>query len=75
MQERPPLVLLEEARKRLTESFSQEQLETMADEELACSSMCSYASFEDEFRGSRQDIKDRFKVYMPILNDAGIRAL
>jgi SAM-dependent methyltransferase len=72
MQERRLSLLLEEARKRLPEPFSQEQLETFADEGSHVLDVL-YASFEDEFRGSRQDIKDRFRVYLPILMDAGIK--
>jgi SAM-dependent methyltransferase len=71
MQERRLSLLLEEARKRLPEPLSQEQLETFADEGSHVLDVL-YASFEDEFRGSRQDIKDRFKVYLPILSDAEI---
>lgn len=33
-----------------------------------------YASFEDEFRGEREEIKKRLEVYLPILRDAGITA-
>ena len=32
-----------------------------------------YAAFEDEFRGERQEIKDRLAVYLPILKTAGIQ--
>ncbi|HVG33006.1 MAG TPA: methyltransferase domain-containing protein [Pyrinomonadaceae bacterium] len=71
MQERRLSLLLEEARKRLPETLAPEQLETFADEGSHVLDVL-YASFEDEFRGSRQDIKDRFKVYLPILKDAGI---
>jgi 2-polyprenyl-3-methyl-5-hydroxy-6-metoxy-1,4-benzoquinol methylase len=69
--ERRLTLLLEEARKRLPEPLSQEQLQTFADEEAHVLDVL-YASFEDEFRGSRQDIKDRCKVYLPILRDAGV---
>jgi O-antigen chain-terminating methyltransferase len=31
-----------------------------------------YLSFEDQFRGTREDIKDRLKVYLPLLHDGGI---
>lgn len=71
MQERRVSLLLEEARKRLPEPFSPEQLQTMTDEGAHLLDVL-YASFEDEFRGSRRDIKDRLKVYLPILRDAGI---
>jgi O-antigen chain-terminating methyltransferase len=71
MMERRLTLLLEEARKRLPEPFAQDQLQTVADEGAHVLDVL-YASFEDEFRGSRQDIKDRCKVYLPILKDAGI---
>jgi SAM-dependent methyltransferase len=73
MQERRLTLLMEEARKRLPEPFAQEQLQTVAAEEPHVLDVL-YASFEDQFRGSRQDIKDRFKVYVPILKEAGADA-
>jgi len=30
----------------------------------------SYASFEDQFRGTREDIKNRFRTYIPLVKDA-----
>lgn len=71
MLERRSTLLLEEARRRLPEPFAQEQLQTIAAEGSHVLDVL-YASFEDEFRGSRQDIKDRCKVYVPMLKDAGI---
>lgn len=71
MQERRLSLLLEEARRRLPEPFVQEQLEGMADEGSHVLDLL-YASFEDEFRGSRQDIKERLHVYVPVLREAGI---
>lgn len=32
-----------------------------------------YAAFEDQFRGHREAIKERLKVYLPTLREAGIR--
>jgi O-antigen chain-terminating methyltransferase len=32
-----------------------------------------YAAFEDQFRGHREEIKQRLKVYLPILREAGIK--
>ena len=32
-----------------------------------------YAAFEDQFRGQREEIKERLKVYLPVLNEAGIK--
>jgi O-antigen chain-terminating methyltransferase len=31
-----------------------------------------YASFEDEFRGDREDVKERLRYYLPFLREAGI---
>ncbi|HWR50266.1 MAG TPA: methyltransferase domain-containing protein [Bryobacteraceae bacterium] len=31
-----------------------------------------YAKFEDVFRGAREDIKERVRVYVPVLSEAGI---
>lgn len=73
MMERRLTLLLEEARKRLPEPFAEDQLRIVSDEQSHVLDVL-YASFEDEFRGSRQDIKDRLKVYLPILKDAGITA-
>lgn len=71
MLERRLTLLLEEARRRLPEPFAQEQLQTIAAEGSHVLDVL-YASFEDEFRGSRQDIKDRCQVYVPMLKGAGI---
>ena len=69
MQERRLTMFLEEARKRLPEPLSQEQLEIMAAEETHALDAL-YVSFEDQFRGSREDIKERLRVYLPILKQA-----
>lgn len=71
MLERRLTLLLEEARKRLPEPFTEDQLQTVVDEGSHVLDVL-YASFEDEFRGSRQDIKDRSKIYLPMLKGAGI---
>ncbi|HEV7843131.1 MAG TPA: methyltransferase domain-containing protein, partial [Pyrinomonadaceae bacterium] len=71
MHERRLTLLLEEARKRLPGPFAPEQLQTMAVEEPHVLDML-YASFEDRFRGSRADIKERFKFYVPLLREASI---
>jgi len=31
-----------------------------------------YVAFEDQFRGTREDIKNRVRVYLPVLHDAQI---
>ena len=69
MQERRLTMFLEEARKRLPNPLSQEQLQIMAEEERHDLDAL-YVSFEDQFRGSREDIKERLRVYLPILKQA-----
>jgi O-antigen chain-terminating methyltransferase len=68
-QQRRLALLLEEARKRMPEPFSKEQIGVMsavADHWLDA----YYLSFEDRFRGTREDIKQRASVYLPILRAA-----
>jgi len=69
-QERRLRLLLEEARKRLPETISTEQIEKMVEEEDHMLSAV-YVGFEDKFRGTRKDIKGRQKVYLPLLRAAG----
>ncbi|HEY6187704.1 MAG TPA: methyltransferase domain-containing protein [Pyrinomonadaceae bacterium] len=72
LHERRLTLLLEEARKRLqTESFTPAELQTFAREERHVLDAL-YTSFEDQFRGSREDIKERFRIYVPFLKDAAI---
>jgi SAM-dependent methyltransferase len=71
LQERRITILLEEARKRLLEPFSQEQLQVMTAEEK-CPLEALYVSFEDHFRGTREDIKERCKIYLPLMQEAGL---
>jgi SAM-dependent methyltransferase len=71
LQERRITILLEEARKRLPEPFSQEQLQVMTAEEKHPLEAL-YVSFEDHFRGTREDIKERCKVYLPLIKEAGL---
>jgi len=65
-QERRLGILLEEARKRLPELLDQEQLETFSNEEASLLDP-HYLFFEDQFRGTQQEIKDRLRVYIPLL--------
>ena len=51
--------------------LDQEQLQTLADEERHALD-AFYVSFEDQFRGSRAQIKERLMVYLPLLEGAGI---
>jgi 2-polyprenyl-3-methyl-5-hydroxy-6-metoxy-1,4-benzoquinol methylase len=71
MQGRRLTMILEEARRRLPGALAHDQLETLAREEPHVLDVL-YASFEDQFRGSRHDIKERFRIYVPILKEAGL---
>ena len=65
-QQRRLAMLLEEARKRLPEPFSTEQLTKLVTEEDHLLD-AFYVSFEDKFRGTRNDIKQRATVYLPVV--------
>ena len=67
-QQRRLTLLLEEARKRLPEPLSINQIENMVAEEDHLLD-AFYVSFEDHFRGTREDIKKRFNVYLPIIQE------
>ena len=71
LQERRITILLEEARKRLPEPFSPEQLQVMTAEEKRPLEAL-YVSFEDQFRGTREDIKERCRAYLPLMKEAGL---
>jgi SAM-dependent methyltransferase len=51
--------------------LDQPQLRALADEERHALD-AFYVSFEDQFRGSRSEIKERLKIYLPLLEGAGI---
>jgi SAM-dependent methyltransferase len=69
-QERRLSLLLEEARKRMPEPISSNQIETMlAEEDHVLDAM--YAEFEDIFRGTRADILKRQAIYIPFVREAG----
>jgi O-antigen chain-terminating methyltransferase len=70
-QKRLITVFLEEARKRLPEPFSQEQLETFVNEDMHFLDTF-YVAFEEQFRGSREEILDRLKVYLPFIEQAKV---
>lgn len=68
-QDRRITYLLEEARKRLPEPISQEQIVNMLSEEDHMLDAL-YVSFEDQFRGTRQDIRNRVeKSYLPMIEE------
>ncbi|MDJ0633122.1 MAG: methyltransferase domain-containing protein [Xenococcaceae cyanobacterium MO_188.B29] len=60
---------LEEAKKRLSEPSEQKQLETVIEEESHLLD-AFYVAFEDRFRGSREEIIDRQKLYLPYLAES-----
>ena len=69
-QERRLHLLLDEARKRLPEPIAPKQIETILTEEDHFLNAL-YVSFEDRFRGAREEIKGRQKVYLSYINKAG----
>ena len=68
-QDRRLTLLLEEARKRLPEPIHLPQIEQMVSEEEHLLDGL-YVSFEDHFRGTREDIKHRLVVYLPFVKAA-----
>ena len=64
-------MLLEEARKRLPAPFNEKQLVTITDEEKHALDAI-YVSFEDRFRGTRLEVKERSRVYLPLLQERKI---
>ena len=68
-QDRRLSIFLEEARKRLPNKFNKEQLKIFTDEEQHLLDAL-YVSFEDQFRGTREDIKKRARVYLPLIQKA-----
>ena len=64
-------LFLETANQRLTENFSNVEVQKLTEENLH-SVDAAYIAFEDRFRGSKVEIVERLKVYLPILSDAKI---
>ena len=65
-QDRRLTTLFEEIRKRLVKPISTEQIENiLKEEEHLFDAM--YVAFEDQFRGTREDIKKRAEVYLPYI--------
>ncbi|MDY0041040.1 MAG: methyltransferase domain-containing protein, partial [Desulforhabdus sp.] len=69
-QDRKLWLFLQEAKKRLPDPFSEEQIERLLREEDHLLDAL-YVSFEDQFRGTRIDIKNRLRVYLPFIEEAG----
>jgi O-antigen chain-terminating methyltransferase len=70
-QKRLLTLFLEEAQQRLPEPFNPEQLQTFVNEDQHLLD-AFYVAFEEQFRGSREDIFNRLKVYLPWLEEAEI---
>ena len=69
LQERRLDQFLEEAKKRLPEPLDGQQVEALVEESPHLWD-ATYLHFEDEFRGSREDIKQRVSVYLPRFRSA-----
>ncbi|MEQ9000822.1 MAG: class I SAM-dependent methyltransferase [Coleofasciculus sp. B1-GNL1-01] len=68
-QKRLITLFLEAARQRLPESFTVDQLQTLSNEEPHQLD-AFYVAFEDQFRGSREEIRNTLNVYLPVIEDA-----
>lgn len=65
-QERRLEIMLEETRKRFPEPIALQQIENiLKEEEHLLDAM--YVTFENQFRGTREEIKERLKVYLPYI--------
>ncbi len=71
LQARRISMLLEDAREKLTSAPDNAQLQTLASED-AHTHDALYISLEDQLRGSRAEIIERLKVYLPLLEAAHI---
>jgi len=70
-QQRRLTLLLEEAKKRLPKPIDPKQIKNILKEEDHLLD-AMYVAFEDRFRGTREDIKKRLKVYLPYIKQANI---
>ena len=70
-QKRLIALFLEEARQRFPEPFNQQQLQSFINEEQHFLD-AFYVAFEEEFRGSREEIINRLKVYLPLIEEAKV---
>ncbi|MBI1806074.1 MAG: methyltransferase domain-containing protein [Ignavibacteria bacterium] len=68
-QERRLFRLLEETHKRLPKKFDKDQLQKIS-KELEGMLDDLYVAFEDQFRGTRADIKNRSRIYLPVIQKA-----
>lgn len=73
LQGRRMALILEEARSRLPGPFDEQQLEIIATEEQHKLDAL-YAELEDNFRGTHEEIKERFRTYLPHIKSLAITA-
>ncbi|HEV8429109.1 MAG TPA: methyltransferase domain-containing protein [Pyrinomonadaceae bacterium] len=64
---------LELLHREVTEQLPRASLSPLLSDEESQTLDRLYAAFEDQFRGDRQEIKSRVRVYVPVLRDAGIQ--
>ena len=62
--------LLDEVREVLPDSVLQQKIQTVVEKSATEAKESLYISFEDHFRGGRQDIIDRLAYYIPIVRKA-----
>lgn len=59
--------LIDEAKKRVPQEFTQKELTQIASLEHDNKFESLYKSFEDKFRGKKEDIKNQLKIYLPFI--------
>lgn len=64
-------LLLEETRKRLPAILDENQIKTLAKEDMHLLD-AMYVTFEDRFRGTKNEIKQRLCEYLPIVKTIGL---
>jgi SAM-dependent methyltransferase len=69
IQDRRLDLFIQEARKRLPQPFTDDHLEEIVKQHTSHRYDSLYAAFEDVFRGSREEIKAKQSVYLPLLRE------
>ena len=69
IQDRRLALFIQEARKRLPQPFTDDQLQKIVTQHNSNRYDSLYAAFEDVFRGSRDEIKAKQSVYLPLLRE------
>ncbi len=71
-QKRLLTILFEALQKRLPQSLTQSDIQIF-EQESTQSSDALYLAFEDQFRGSQEEIYQRLSIYLPYLSSANLR--